>query len=374
MRSLLRLASILLILLLPAFSSAYAKPIRIGLMAPLTGSFANEGQDMQKVVASQVEALNNAGGINGTPVELVTEDDGSLPRSAVNAANRLISRGIQYVIGTYGSSLTEATQDIYDEVGVIQIATGATSIRLTSKGFKRFFRTSPRDDDQGRVIVKTVEQLHCKKLAILHDNSAYGKGLAEQTKRILEEKDETSVIFYDALQANERDYTAILTKIKGVMPDVIIFTGYYPEAGMLLRQMVEMKWSIPMIGGDATNNKDLVNIAGVNAAKGYRFISPPVPSDLTTATSLSFLAAYQKKYSSTPSSIWSVTAGDAFTAFVHAIEKVGDNPEAVSTYLHTLKNLDVLTGTLGFDDKGDRVGDLYRVYEVDAQGNFILQK
>lgn len=354
---------------------AFAGTVKIGLMAPITGAFASEGQDMQKIVELMVEEVNKAGGINGNTVELLVEDDGSTPRSAATAASRLVAKGVCAVIGTYGSAVTEASQDIYDEAGIVQIATGSTSIRLTSKGLKRFFRTCPRDDEQGRVAAATLARLGFSRVAILHDNSAYAKGLADESKKLIEQDKGIKIVFFDALQPSESDYSAILTKIKGASPDVIFFTGYYPEAGLLLRQMAEMKWSVPMVGGDAANNLDLVKIAGVNAAKGYRFISPPMPSDIDADAAKTFLAAYQAKYNSQPSSIWSVIAGDAFLVLKAAIEAKGADSAAIAEYLHKeLKDADGLTGTISFDGSGDRVGDLYRLYEVNEKGEFILQK
>ena len=247
-------------------SFAFAAPIKIGLMAPITGAFASEGQDMQKICELMTEELNKAGGINGNKVQLVIEDDGSTPRSAATAASRLVAADVCAAIGTYGSAVTEASQDIYDEAGIVQIGTGSTSIRLTAKGMKRFFRTCPRDDEQGRVAQSTLAKFGFKKVAILHDNSAYAKGLADEAKQRILDKKSADIVFFDALVPGERDYSAILTKIKGVKPDAILFTGYYPEAGLLLRQMQEMKWAVPIIGGDATNNTDLVKIAGDAAA------------------------------------------------------------------------------------------------------------
>ena len=352
-------------------SFAFAAPIKIGLMAPITGAFASEGQDMQKICELMTEELNKAGGINGNKVQLVIEDDGSTPRSAATAASRLVAADVCAAIGTYGSAVTEASQDIYDEAGIVQIGTGSTSIRLTAKGMKRFFRTCPRDDEQGRVAQSTLAKFGFKKVAILHDNSAYAKGLADEAKQRILDKKSADIVFFDALVPGERDYSAILTKIKGVKPDAILFTGYYPEAGLLLRQMQEMKWAVPIIGGDATNNTDLVKIAG-DAAAGYRFISPIMPADIDTPMAKAFLKAYEAKYHSLPSSIWSVLAGDAYNVLIAAIKAKG--PDPIAGYLHNdLKNLDCFTGQISFDEKGDRVGDLYRLYEVNAKGEFILQ-
>lgn len=355
-------------------SAALAAPVKIGLMAPKTGAFASEGQDMEKLVRLLAEEVNKAGGINGNLVELEVEDDQSDARGAANAARMLSAKGVCAVIGTYGSAVTQASQRIYDEAGIVQIATGSTAISLTDRGMKRFFRTCPRDDEQGRVIAATVKKLGFKRVAVLHDNSAYAKGLAEESRDTIKSGKAAEIVFYDALQPNERDYTAILTKLKGVNPDALLFTGYFPEAGMLLRQMEEMKWSVPMLGGDATNNTDLVTIAGLSAVKGYRFVSPPLPADIDTPAAKAFLTAYQAQYKTLPSSIWPVLAGDAFNVIAAAIKAKGVDSAAIADYLHKdLKDFDGLSGKISFDEKGDRVGDLYRLYEVNEKGEFVLQ-
>lgn len=354
--------------------SASADTIKIGLMAPLTGSWASEGQDMKQIVELLADEVNAAGGVLGRKVEIVAEDDAGDPRSAALAAQRLVTQDIAAVIGTYGSSITEASQNIYDEYELIQVATGSTAIRLTEKGLKYFFRTSPRDDEQGKVAAKVLTQKGYKKIAVLHDNTSYAKGLADETKKILEAQG-AEIVFYDALTPGERDYNAILTKLKGASPDVIFFTGYYPEAGMILRQKMEMRWDVPMLGGDATNNSDLVKIAGKDAAAGFYFLSPPVPQDLDAAEAKAFMAAYQKKYNAVPGSVWAVLAGDAFRVLVAAIEKSGSTKtEDMAKCMHeSLKDYPGLTGKISFNEKGDRVGDLYRLYQVDAEGAFVLQ-
>jgi len=347
--------------------------LKIGVMAPVTGQWASEGQDMVNIVKLLAEEVNAAGGAGGRKIVIEVGDDGGDPKTAALAAQRLVTSGVVAVIGTYGSAVTEATQDIYDEDGVLQIATGSTSIRLTEKGLPLFFRTCPRDDDQGRVMAKHVEAMGFKKAALVHDNSSYAKGLAEEVKGLLD-KTEIPVVYYDAITPGDRDYTTALTKIKTLNPDIIIFTGYYPEAAMLLRQKREMAWNIPLIGGDATNNMALVDIAGKDAAAGYYFISPPGPSDLTDEMSLKFMAKYKERFKTMPSSVWSVMAGDAFNVLVAAINKVKEpTAENIAAFLHEdLKDYTGFTGPIAFDRKGDRVGDVYRLYQVDKDGKFVL--
>ena len=352
-----------------------ADTVKIGLMAPLTGSWASEGQGMKKIVELLAEQQNAKGGVLGKRIEVVTEDDGGDPRTASLAAQRLTTRDVVAVVGTYGSSVTEASQAIYDEVGLPQIANGSTAIRLTEKGFKHFFRTAPRDDEQGRMAARTIDKLGFKKIAILHDNTSYAKGLADEANALLKSQG-AEVVFFDALTPGERDYAAILTKLKGADPDVVLFTGYYPEAGLLLRQKKNMNWTVPFLGGDATNNVDLVKIAGKEAAEGFYFLSPPQPQDLDAPDAAAFLADYQKKYNDLPPSIWAVLAGDGFRVMVAGIAGAkSTNGDKIAEYLHKdLKDYPGLSGPISFDAKGDREGEVYRVYQVDAEGNFVLQK
>lgn len=361
--------SLLLCALFLSLAVCARADIKIGLMCPLTGKWASEGQDMKNIVSLLVEEANAKGGINGEKIDLIIEDDAGDPRTAALAAQKLASSGIVAAIGTYGSAVTEASQNIFDESGILQIGTGSTSIRLTEKGLPLFFRTSPRDDSQGKSAAAVIKNADSKRIAILHDNSSYAKGLAEETRQALQ-KDNIPVIFFDALTPGERDYTAILTKLKSAGPDLVFYTGYYPETGMLLRQKKEMGWNVTMMGGDAANHQDLVKIAGPEAAEGYFFISPALPQDLSGGEARAFLDAYKNKYGTLPVSVWAVLAGDAFKCIEAALAAGADSPEKMAAWLKEQRNLTGLTGNLGFDAKGDRIGEFYRTYKVDSKGAF----
>ncbi|MCR4667153.1 MAG: branched-chain amino acid ABC transporter substrate-binding protein [Desulfovibrio sp.] len=361
---------LLLCCLIPALCQA--ETLKIGLMCPLTGKWASEGHDMKNIVSLLVEERNNLGGVQGKTIELIVEDDAGDPRTAALAAQKLSSAEVVAVIGTYGSAVTEASQSIFDEAGIVQIATGSTSVRLTEKELPLFFRTCPRDDAQGLAAAEAIAKRGFKKVAILHDNSSYAKGLAEESRNELK-KLGVGVIFFDALTPGERDYNAILTKLKTADPDLIFFTGYYPETGMLLRQKKEMGWNVAMMGGDAANHQDLVKIAGVDAAKGYFFVSPPLPQDLNSKAAKDFLASYKEKYKSEPVSVWAVLAGDAYKAIESAFALKHSDAKSIAGYLHKLSGLQGFSGDLGFDAKGDRIGKFYRTYTVNGEGKFVIE-
>ncbi|MDR1080509.1 MAG: branched-chain amino acid ABC transporter substrate-binding protein [Deltaproteobacteria bacterium] len=348
-------------------------PVKIGLMGPITGQWASEGQDMLNVVNILAGELNAQGGINGRQVEIVVGDDGGNPKTAALAAQRLIAEGVSAVVGTYGSSVTASVQDIYDEAGVVQVATGSTSVVLSEKGLRLFFRTCPRDDEQGRFLASSVKNLGFTRAAIVHDNTSYAKGLADEARSIFRDSG-VSEVFFDAITPGDRDYNATLTKIRAAAPDVIVFTGYYPEAGLILRQKKEMNWDVPMIGGDATNNVALVEGAGSEAAAGYYFVSPPGPSDIKGEKAQKLLGTYRARHDALPSSVWSILAGDAFGVIAEAVKASGTEGLAIAEYLHTgLKGYDGLTGPISFNEKGDRIGDVYSLYQVQPDGSFMLK-
>jgi branched-chain amino acid transport system substrate-binding protein len=328
---------------------------------------------MERVVLLLAEEINQAGGVNGAKVEIYVADDGGTPKTAVLAAQQLIADEVVAVVGTYGSSVTEATQDIYDEAGIVQVATGSTSVRLSEKGLSRFFRTCPRDDEQGRILAQHVKDLGFRKAAIVHDNTSYAKGLADEANALFKGAG-VQTVYFEAITPGDRDFTATLTSIKALSPDVIVFTGYYPEAALILRQKREMGWDIPMIGGDATNNVTLVESAGPAAAEGYYFVSPPGPADIKGESAARLLDAYQRKHDQLPGSVWAVLAGDAFGVLVEAAREAGPDPAKMAAFLHDgLKGYEGLTGPIAFDAKGDRIGEVYRLYQVDAKGEFVLR-
>jgi len=156
---------------------------------------------------------------------------------------------------------------------------------------------------------------------------------------------------------------------------VVFFTGYYPEGGLLLKQKKQMGWNVPFIGGDAINNPDLVKIAGKEAAAGFQFLSPPVPKDLDTPSAKAYVVSYQKKFGEAPASIYGVLAGDGFRVVAAAIDATkSTSSDKIREYLvDGLKAFPGFTGNIAFNGKGDRVGELYRVYKVDKDGGFVLQ-
>jgi len=369
------LASVMVIaLVLSACGPSGGGTIKIGLEAPMTGDYAYEGQGFEKAVKLLVEQVNNKGGLLGKQIELFVEDDKGDPKEAALVADRLKSKKVIAVIGAYNSTATEPASGIYDEAGILHITPSSTATRLTTKGYKRFFRVCFLDDRQGLFAAKFITQIvGAKKVGVLHDNSTYAKGLADWTKKYLEDQG-ASVPFFDAINPQDKDYTPILTKIKGAGIEAIYFTGYHAQGGLLLKQSKSLGLTVPWLMGNACNNPELIQIAGLDAAKGVIVTTEPLPSDLPYIQAKVFNEEFKIKYGEYPSSVWWIMSADAFNVIKYAIEQTkSTDPAKMAEYLHnSFKDYPGITGPIiGFDEKGDRLGTIHKAYVVDDKGAFV---
>jgi branched-chain amino acid transport system substrate-binding protein len=349
--------------------------IKIGVQVPLTGDWAYEGQGMLNGILMLAEQINEAGGLlDGRMIEIIEADDKSDAKEAALAAQKLINSNVIAVVGSYASTLTEASQGLYAEKGILQITPSSTATRLSEHGYERFFRTCFLDDRQGLFAARfIVETLGCTKVAVVHDNTTYAKGLADWTKKYLEDAGAT-VVFFDAVTPKERDYTAILTRLAAAEPEAWYFTGYYPEAALLVRQAADVGLDAQFLAGNAVNNPEFVTLAGVDYAAGTIVTTEPLPGDLDYPEATRFLEDYKAKYGEYPDSIWHLMAADAFRLIVEAIKQTGsDDPGKLAEYLHNeLENFPGITGPiLGFDERGDREGTIHKAYVVNEEGEFV---
>ncbi len=350
------------------------EPIKIGLQAPLTGDYAYEGKGFEQSIKLLVAQTNAAGGLLGRPVELVVDDDKGDPKEASLVADRLLTAGVVAVIGGYNSTATEASSEIYDEAGLLHVTPSSTATRLTTKGYQRFFRTCFLDDRQALFAATfMVETLGAKKIGLVHDNSTYAKGLADWTEKYLKDVGVEPTVF--VINPDDQDFTPVLTTIKGAGLDAVYFTGYHAQGGLLLKQAGDIGLSVQWLMGNASNNPELITIAGLDRAKGTIITTEPLPSDLPYPEAQAFIKDFTAAYGTPPASVWWVMSADAYAVIKHAIETVGStDSEALANYLHTeFKDFPGITGPiLGFDEKGDRLGTIHKAYVIDDNGNFVV--
>jgi len=357
-------------------------PILIGLQGPITGAWAYEGQMAKQATEIAAALINQKGGIlGGRQVQIVVEDDAGQPQTGALAATKISgTRNVVASVSSYGSSITEPASNIYEKKKMVNVAYGATAVRLTERGLKYFFRTCGRDDSQGKYFADFVPQkFGARRIAIMHDNTAFGKGLAENARDALKpmvDSGKVQIVYYDAITPGEKDFHVPLTKMREARPEVWYYTGYYAEAALLLTQAREIGITCPFVGGNAAINDEFVKVAGIDVAKGSYMTNEPLPADLPTTEAATFLKAYKDKYGDIPSSPWPVYAADAVNIIAYAINQTGSTDGAVlAEFLRSKVNgVPGITGKIGFTEKGDREGVPMYLYVVDTQGHIVISK
>ena len=355
--------------------SGSKEPIKIGVEGSITGQWSLEGIGFRNAVTMLAEQINAKGGLlGGRQIVIVEGDDRGDADEATRVAERLAGEGVVVVIGAYNSDATATASAVYNQAGILHITPSSTATGLTEKGYKRFMRTCFLDDRQGLFAAhQIVDTLGKKKVALVHDDSLYAKGLAEWTGRYLQELD-GEVVYLGVITAGQRDFSEVVQGIQNSQAEVVYFTAYWREGGLLVKQMRETGVTLQFMAGNATNNPEFVQIAGVENAAGTLVTTEPLPQDLTNAEAKQFMADYQAKYGQAPVSIWTLMAADAFRLWAYAVEQTkSTDPAVVSDYLHKLTNYPGITGRIeGFDAKGDRLGAGHVLYRVDEQGQFVL--
>jgi branched-chain amino acid transport system substrate-binding protein len=306
---------------------------------------------------------------------LIIEDDAGDPTQAALVAQRLVDADIVAAIGAYNSTATEPASEIYNEAGILHVTPSSTATRLTEKGFPRFFRVCFLDDRQGLFAATFADEvLGVQNLGILHDNSTYAQGLAEHTRRYAEEAG-INVAFYDAINPDDQDFTPILTNIGGAGLDAIYFTGYHAQGGLLLKQAKELGLDLTWMMGNASNNPELIQIAGLENAVGTYITTEPLPKDVDYPEARKFVSDFEAKYGEPPASVWWMMSAEAFNVIRYAIEQTeSTDSEVLADFLHNeAKDINGITGPiLGWDEKGDRLGTIHLAYIIDENGDFVV--
>jgi branched-chain amino acid transport system substrate-binding protein len=245
--------------------ASYAQAdVKIGVAGPMTGANASFGEQYMKGAQAAADAVNAAGGVNGEKIVLVAGDDACEPKQAVAVANRLVDQDkVVGVVGHFCSSNTIPASEVYADAGVLAITPGSTNPQVTERGLKTVFRMCGRDDQQGIVAGDyIVDMLKAKKVAVINDKDTYGKGLADATAAQLKKRGVTPVL-EEGLTRGEKDFSALVTKIRSTGAEVVFFGGLHPEAGPLVRQMREQGLKdVKFVSDDGIVTDELVTTAG----------------------------------------------------------------------------------------------------------------
>ena len=354
-----------------AASQAFAaSPIKIGVQAPITGQYANEGQGIADAVKLLVKQTNAKGGLLGHPLDVKVCDDQGEAAAAAICARQLVNDGVLAVVGSYTSGAALAAEPIYARANVIQTSDG-TSDELTAHGFKTFFRNAPPNSAEALFTAGYFKAVGDKRIAVVTDHSSFATGLADAVVADAK-KDGIDVLDKAYISAGSQNYTPVLTKLNALHPQVVYFSGYYTDGGLIKAQMAQLGMKAKFVGGDANQNVAFAKIAG-NAAAGAVIINVPAPQDLPYPAAKEFLTQFKAAYGHEPPSIFTLTNADGFRAVLYTAEKIKSvEPAKLIPALHQLKDFEGLTGTFSWNAVGERTGSPYVAFEVTPSGGYKI--
>ncbi len=349
---------------------SWADTLKVGVQAPITGSYANEGQGIENSVRLLAAQINAKGGVMGKMIEVIPCDDQGTAMAAAICAKDLVNKGVSMVIGSYTSTAAEAAQKTYFNAGVLQTSDG-TADSLTEHGYWTFLRNSfPNSAEAVFAANYMVNVKNYKRIAVISDFSSYAAGLAEATVAEIK-KAGGNVVTYAKIKADSQNFTPVLTNIKSKKPDAIFFAGYYTDGGQLRAQQVALGIKADFIGGDANDNPDFAKLAG-SAAKGAFIINVPTPDMLPYDIAKDFLKNYKTTYGKLPPSIWTLMNADGMRAIIYGMEqtKSFDNKKVADFLMSMDKPLPGITGPLQFAKDGNRIGSSYMTFEIQADNSY----
>jgi len=332
--------------------------ITIATAGPMTGQYASFGEQMAKGAEMAVKDINAAGGVLGEKIVLKIGDDACDPKQAVAVANQMVNDGVVFMAGHFCSGSSIPASEVYNEEGILQITPASTSPTFTERGLDNVLRVCGRDDQQGVEAANFLkDNFPGKKIAILHDKTAYGKGLADQTKMNLN-KAGIEETMYEAITAGEKDYSALVSKLKQAAVDVIYLGGYHTEGGLIIRQAREQGLNATLVSGDALVSGEFASIAG-ESGDGTLFSFSPDPRKNPEASGV--VKAFEADgYNPEGYTLYTYGAIQAWAQAVEAAKSTDFEP--VREKLASMEFSTVL-GKFGFDEKGDVTAPGYVFYE-----------
>ena len=354
---------------LAAFAAPATADITIATAGPITGQYASFGEQLKKGAEMAVADINAAGGVNGEKLVLEIGDDACDPAQAKAVAEQFASKGVKFVAGHFCSGSSIPASKVYEEEGIVQISPASTNPKFTDEGYWNTNRVCGRDDAQGLVAGRFLaDKFKDKKVAIIHDKTPYGKGLADETQKSMNAAGLKETM-YEAYTAGEKDYTALVSKLKAGAIDVVYVGGYHTEAGLILKQMRGQGLNALLVSGDALVTDEFWKITG-DAGEGTLMTFAPDPMAFPTAAAV--VAKFKAKNFNPEG--YTLYTYAAIQAWKQAVEKAGTfDGKKVSEVLRSGLVLNTVLGDIKLDKKGDVIDAKY-VWYLWSKGKYAEQK
>jgi branched-chain amino acid transport system substrate-binding protein len=346
--------------------------VKIGHVAPLTGPIAHLGKDNENGARLAIEEINKSGlTIDGKKVvlTLVPEDDAEDPKTATQVAQKLVDAKVVGVVGHLNSGTSIPASKIYSDAGITQVSPSATNPDFTNQGFKTTYRLVATDAQQGPALANyVVNTLKAKTVAIIDDSTQYGKGLADEFEKTIKAAG-VKVVTREASNNKATDFKAILTKVKGKKPDVIMYGGMDATGGPLTKQAAELGIKVKVVGGDGMCTEKLAELAGdavinVTCSEAGMALSK-------MAQGADFQKRYKERFNADVQ-IYAPFTYDAVYVLVDSMKRANSaDPAKILAAMPDTK-MDGLVGNIAFDNKGDMKEGVITLYDFKDKKKTVL--
>ncbi|HZL62344.1 MAG TPA: branched-chain amino acid ABC transporter substrate-binding protein [Pseudolabrys sp.] len=349
-----------------ALAGTATAQVKFGMAGPITGPSAATGAQMKNGVEQAAIDINAAGGILGQKITVSYGDDVSDPKQGVSVANKFAADGVKFVIGDYNSGVTIPSSEVYQENGILQITPASTNPTVTERKMWNIFRVCGRDDQQGAVAGEYIlKHFKGKKIAIVHDKTTYGKGLADETKKAIT-KGGVKEVLYEGVNTGEKDFSALVSKIKSSGADLVYWGGLYTEGGLIVRQMRDQGVKAPLMGGDGITSDEFASVGGPGV-EGTLMTYGPDPRSKPEAKKVveEFRA---KKFEPEAYTLYSYAGVQIIKQAAEAAKSL--DPKKVAEKMHSGLHFKTVLGDISYDKKGDitKLDYVMYIWKKDASG------
>ncbi|WP_111719481.1 branched-chain amino acid ABC transporter substrate-binding protein [Homoserinimonas sp. OAct 916] len=353
-----------------ASAGADGEPIKLGMIAPFSGSESAFGDYMKNGAQLAVDEINKAGGVNGSQLELLTEDGACDPTTAVSAANKLVTAGVKGSVGGYCSGATLPTLPVFNDAGVVMIIPAANSNQLPAQGLDNVFLINGTGTQQAAAAVKYAQKMGATKLAVVDDNTDYSKDLAVSFTQ--QSKDAgLDVVLTESVNAGEKDYSANVNNVVKAMPDFVYWTGYYQEGGLITRQLRDAGYAGTILVGDGSVDKKFAEIAGAGYTDNVFATFTQTPDMLKGAEA--WVASYKDQFGDEPGP-YSTQSYDAVRVMAEGFKQAGStDTKAVIDALMAIDGFQLFSGPLKFTPEHTLSSGGFAILSISEDGTFKLE-
>jgi len=332
--------------------------LKLGVTGPFTGPNAAFGAQIKNGAEQAIADINAAGGVLGQKITVTIGDDVSDPKQGVSVANKFSSEGVKWVAGPFNSGVTIPSSEVYQENGILVITPAATNPKVTERGMWNIFRTCGRDDQQGAVAGAYIaKNFKGKKVAMVHDKTTYGQGLADETRKVMN-KAGIKEVLYEGVNIGEKDFSALVSKIKAAGADLVYWGGLHTEGGLIVRQMRDQGLKTVLMGADGITTDEFAAVGGPGV-EGTLMTFPPDPrrNPAAKAAVEKFRA---KKFEPEAYTLYTYAAVEVMKQAAEAAKTL--DPKKVAAQIKSGQKFKTVLGELSYDKKGDITKLDYTMY------------